>query len=173
MYPSPTHRRYASILASFTGFPLSGTQTCVRRKSLVSILTWTWHNCKQKGNICALFSQLCVQCSVCTIFAPQQLDTCSKLSATLALFPVLSFRILSHTIKVTLPPLYPWRCSRAKKYQALSACTTSMFMLQTGEVWQRGYQYIAFLFEQFKYLHQRPTSFGRSGDETNTQTEIL
>ena len=74
---------------------------------------------------CALFNQLCVQRSVCMIFNPQQLDTCSKLVATLALFPVLSLRICPRTIS-----FYHLSTSEGshmrKNYQALSSCTTSI-----------------------------------------------
>ena len=60
---------------------------------------------------------------------------CSKLPDTFALFPVLSLRVCPRTIKVSLLPLYPRRCSREKIYQALSTCTTSMFVFQSGGAW--------------------------------------
>ena len=77
--------------------------------------------------MCLFFSQLGVQCSVCMTFAPQPLNMCSKLPITFTLFPVLNLQVCPRTIMVPLSSLYPWHCSREKKYQALHTCTTSMF----------------------------------------------
>ena len=53
------------------------------------------------------------------------------ISSTVALFPVLSLRVRPPTIKVVLP--------LRKKYQAVLACTTSVFVFQNGGAWERGY----------------------------------
>ena len=57
--------------------------------------------------------------------------TCSRLPAIFALFLVLNLRVRPPTIKVVLP--------LRKKYQALLACTTSVFMFRNGGAWERGY----------------------------------
>ena len=51
---------------------------------------------KQKGNVLRVVQPTMLQRSVCMIFDARQLDTCSKLPATFALFPVLS-RGYAHT----------------------------------------------------------------------------
>ena len=65
----------------------------------------------RKAMFCALFNQLWVQHSVSTIFDPRWLDTCSKLPANFTLFSGMSLWGCPLTIKVSLPLLYPWRCS--------------------------------------------------------------
>ena len=144
---------YIYILALF--LVLSGTQICVCEESLVSFLTWSYHNrntCQtrafRKATICTLFNQIHVQHSVHMISpptihvqeSPQQLD---KKPAIFALFHVLSLRACPHAIKIFLPPFNLWRCSREKTYQALQqqAWTSSH-----SRVWEPGneatYMYI-------------------------------
>ena len=65
---------------------------------------------------------------------------CSKLPATFALFPILSRRYAHMQLsRVYIPPLYLYRFSCEKKYQALHACTTSMFTFWSMGAWERGY----------------------------------
>ena len=49
------------------------------------------------------------------------------------------------TIKIFLPFFCLWHCSREKKYQALPACTTSMFVLRSRGAWERGYEWFYWL----------------------------
>ena len=122
------------------------TQTC---ESLASFLTWPW--CNQNRTRAFRTERQCFSCCSTNyafntqymIFALQQ-ETFSKLPTTFTLFPVLSFRVRPHTIKVSLPPLNLWHFSRDKKYQALHVCTTSMSTfwslgkLEPGKAWEQG-----------------------------------
>ena len=69
------HTHHLNVKAGSSLIPrLSRNANCSRVESLVSFLHK--HDVieiglKQKGNICALFNQLCVQCSVCMIFDPR------------------------------------------------------------------------------------------------------
>ena len=56
-------------------------------------------------------------------------------------------RVCSCTIKVVLPHVYFWRCSHEKKYQALHACTTSMFAFWSVGAWERGYSVVHLIME--------------------------
>ena len=98
--------------------PCSGTGRCIHGDSLVSFLTWPWCNQNrtrvfrtERQRFACLFDQLCIQQSVCMIFNPQQLDTCtctcSKLPATFAFFPVLS-RGYAHAQWRSPTPSLPW-----------------------------------------------------------------
>ena len=120
---------------------LSRNANIYRMESLVSFLRK--HDVikigpKQKGNVLHVVQPTMLQHSVCMIFDSRKLDTCSKLPATFVPFPVLSL-ICPRTIKWHLPRVYLWRFSREKKYQALHACTTSMFAFQSMGAWERGY----------------------------------
>ena len=66
---------------------------------------------------------------------------CSTLGADIhplkaSKFSVLSFWVCPRTILVYLPPLYPWRSSREKKYQTLPACTTSLLVFRSVGAWE-------------------------------------
>ena len=100
---------------------------------------------KQKGSVLHAVQPTMLQCSVCVILDARQLDLCSKLPATFALFPVLSLRVRPRTIKFSLPPLYLYHFSHEKKYQALHAYTTSMFAFRSIGAWERGQKLDIFL----------------------------
>ena len=126
-------------------FPGSPERECTCVESLVSFLTYHdiikmlpnfW---EQKGNILFVIQPtLHSTLGVYDTRSPIAIDTCSKFPDTFTLFPVLSLRVHPRTIKVSLPPLYPRRCSCEKTYQALHTCTTSMFMFWSMGAWERG-----------------------------------
>ena len=94
-------------------------------ESLVSFLTWAWHNRKwQKfaeliGCVSNIFNQLQAQCLVCMTVGPQQLDMWGRLPRPLALFAVLGI-VRPRTINPFLPSFLSWCHSCEKRYQALS-----------------------------------------------------
>ena len=62
---------------------------------------------EQKGNVlCVIQPTLHSTLGVYDIGPPIATCTCSKLPATIALFPVLSLRLRPRIIKVFLPPFY-------------------------------------------------------------------
>ena len=86
---------------------------CICRKSLTYFLCKydvIEIGLKQKGKIWAFFNQLWVQCLLCMIFNLRQLDTCSKLPATFALFPVLSLKVF-YVTKIPGSPHLQCSCS--------------------------------------------------------------
>ena len=85
-----------------------------------------------------LFNQLHASTLDVYDIRPSIACTCSKLLATFALFPVLS-RGYAHA---QLSSLYLYRFSHDKKYQALHACTTSMFAFWSVGAWVRGYVHV-------------------------------
>ena len=99
-----------SVCSLIPRLPCSGTGRCIHGES--------WYLFSRDHDVIKIgpevlerqrFACLCIQPSVCMIFAPQQLDMCSKLFATFALYPVLSVQVRPHTIKVSPPPFYiPW-----------------------------------------------------------------
>ena len=94
---------------------------------------------KQKGNILRVVQPTMSSMLGVYDIRPPIADTCIKLPATFAPFLCCASRVCPRTIKFSLPPLYLWRFSRDKKYQALHACTTSMFVFRSVEAWERGY----------------------------------
>ena len=82
------------------------------RKSLASFITWPWRNWN-RTRVLKTEKQRFACCSTnyefnprCVCYLPPNLDICSKLPATVIHFPVESSGTHTHTIKVSLPPLY-------------------------------------------------------------------
>ena len=96
---------------------------------------------KQKGNVLRIFQLTTCTCvlqrSVCMIFVTRYLDTCNKLPATFALFPVLNLGY-AHAQLSSFHPLSTFTASHVKKYQALHACTTSVFTFWSVGAWEQG-----------------------------------
>ena len=80
---------------------------------------------KQKGN-------------VLHVFQPTMFNGRRVWYSYLLPFSYSESQVRPHTIKVFPNPLYPWQCSREKKYQTLHACTTLMFALWSMGAWEQG-----------------------------------
>ena len=66
---------------------------------------------------------------------PKDITPSNIVEKTFANFKALWLR--QCTIKVSLSPFYLWRYTRKKKYQALPACTTSVFVFWSERAWER------------------------------------
>ena len=69
-------------------------------------------------------------------------------------------RVCSCTINVILPWFYLWCFSRGKKYQALHACTTSMFAFRNVGAWERSYLNIGVCSRNWKWSIKPPEDWG-------------
>ena len=93
-----------------------------------------------------------------------------------SLFFLFWVSVRPRTIKSSLSLLYLWHFSRDKKYQALHACTTSMFAFQSVGAWERGYccsvlLLLSCVFEYVMWDHVTVTSWQYMTSETSPLTE--
>ena len=142
-------------------FPRSGMYVYTGRAWYLSYVTWrnqsrtrierhgekkkTWRS-SQDSNLgplnrttyCALFNQLYIPYLVCPPAPHRKIHEVSCWLPSL-LFPVMGLQVCSCTTKVFLPPPSTFDGGHIRNnYQALLACTTSMFAFQSRGAWERG-----------------------------------
>ena len=97
---------------------------------------------KQKGNVVCVVQPTMLQRSVCMLFNARYLDTCSKLPATFALFPVLSLGY-AHTQLSSLYLLSTFTASHVRKNTRFS--TPAQLQCSRSGAWEPGNEAINYL----------------------------